>query len=140
MKRYTECVYFFAILLGIAALKSRHSLKRFEPLHSMRPKATSGDFPKLDIIKLLEARNLDSGLIASIVETSEIAYQSWEGTTSCFLQPPEYEKILSGFNELITGLAISTFGGYPQATRRRILFFRKKTSDVRNPYSKSAQF
>ncbi len=70
--------------------------------------------PKEELLKGIENREA----ITRIIDLAEQAIKTWEITQSDFLSPPEIFESERIFQKL-TEVEIVSWGGYPQAERKR---------------------
>ncbi len=75
--------------------------------------------PREELLKGVEYRDT----IAQVIDRAEQALKTWEVVCTDFLSPPEWaeaERVFARLNDI----QLLTFGGYPQAERKRIAIAR----------------
>lgn len=83
-----------------------------------------GLLPKDKLLKSFKYHQIGTELGSDIIDKAEESLRSWVTTETDFLAPQEYAGVLNVFRDLSIGLTVSSFGGFPQAERKRVFFER----------------
>lgn len=83
----------------------------------------SANIPVEKLLKSLKFHGVPDELSVAAISLADDAMRSWSTTSSNFLSPSYILGICTSFRD-VSGISVHTYGGYPQAEKRKVFFDR----------------